>query len=234
MFDKGTQVCLLPRLALSELMALSGLVRHLVGKGLRVMVIAHKDHASAVRCLYGDITDGIRFTFVSGWNHLYSPRGSSSADNLLDSLQAAGHVIVPLDSYRQACPYLALDIDPAEARTGFLLTRALDQERALHQRIVEAVGHAYVVVHDADDRRIRRHLLPAGLPVVDVRDPRWRTPNIFDWVQAVDRAAELHAIDSCFMFMADTLALRARRVLHAYTSPGPGRATYHDTTIIYG
>lgn len=218
------RLCLLPRLALSELLALSGVVRHLVGQGAQVMVVTHKSHASSVRSLYGDIGDSsLRFTFVGGWDHVY-------AADVLESARARGYSVVPVPSFRQASPYASLGIDSATARSSFMLTRNLDRECELRDRIVAAVGPTYVVLHDADDRRIRRRLLPHGVPVVDVRDPRWRTPIIFDWVRTMDHAVAVHAIDSCFMLLAETLSLRASRVLHAYAG---GATAYPGATVVY-
>lgn len=233
MLKRDAMVCLLPRLSLSDLLAARGLVKHLVCQGAaHVMVLAPKRYASEVRMLYGDMND-VRFTFVTGWQDLYSET-AGQAGSVLESLQARGYDIVPLASFHDTCPYKTMGVPPEEARVGFQLTRCLHRERALHARVVAAVGPVYAVVHDDPGRRIRRHLLPAGVPVVDVRDPLWRAPNVFDWIQTMDHAAEVHAIDSCFMLLADTLMLRARKVVHAYAGGGT-RVRYHDAAaVVYG
>lgn len=227
-FERGSRVCVVPRPALTDLMAVSGAVRHLADRGVHVMVVVHKRHASSVPRLYMDAGTGVRFTFVDDWDADGQPPAA-----VMDGLQAKGYAVVHLHSVRDACPCAALGVSAGKARAAFRVSsdRAADD---LLDRIVQAVGPTFVVVHDAGDRRIRRQLLPQGLPVVDVRDPAWRTPSIFDWAHALGQAAELHAIDSCFVLMAEAMSLRARRVLHAYASP-PGRrvAHHHGTTLVY-
>lgn len=95
-------------------------------------------------------------------------------------------------------------------------------------------NRAYAVVHHDESRPIRRDLVPQHLAVVDVRDPAFRTDNLFDWITVLDHAAQLHAIDSCFLLVADMLALRCRKFLHAYTSPAVTAARYTDVIAIWG
>lgn len=223
----GSKICLLPRLALCDLIALSGLVHHLAVRCQTVMVVAHRKHVSEVKALYGEAPN-VRFTFVHGWNDLYGDH------DVLTAARGQGYEVVPLGSVGDCCPYRFLGVDPSELAGGFRLTRRLADEQTLHERIVREVGPKYVVVHDDEGRRIRDHLLPAGVPVVRVRDPRWRRPSAFEWIQAMDGATEVHAINSCFAMLAGVLAVRAPLVLHAYASPCGARVRHSAARVIYG
>lgn len=203
------KVCLLPRLALSDLIAINGLVRTLCAESDDVMVVAKRDHVGPIRSLYGDVPS-LRFKFVDSWSSLHSPDGG-----VLSDAEKAGYTIVPLPSFRQSCPYALVGLHASLARTAFVMRRSQDQENALLRRVRDAVGQTFVVVHD-DTRRIRRDLLPRGYATVSVRDPAFRTPNIFDWIAVIDNAVQLHGVDSCFMLMADYLALKARKYVHTY------------------
>jgi hypothetical protein len=241
----GDRVCLLPRLSISELIALTGLVRSLCAGSVQVMLLAKRAHARAVRNLYGNVP-GVRFKFVESWDELYTPpedrgagdpRGDADAgdprDTVLGDLARLEYRVVPLPSFREACPYRMLGLDPKAAEYEFQLQRNLGDERALHESIVRRVGTVYAVVHDDPARLIRRQLLPQNMPIVDVRDPAFRTANPFDWITAIDRAVQFHGIDSCFMLMADCLGLRARKYLHAYASPAASSASsYRDVVTI--
>lgn len=225
--NEDTKVCLLPRLAICDLIALCGLVHHLAQTCREVMVVAHRKHVHEVKALYGD-APGVRFTFINGWGDLYG------SHDVLSTARRAGYEVVPMASVGDCCPYRLLGVDAAEYRTGFRLTRRLEDEQDLHDRIVRELGPAYVVVHDDESRPIRNELLPPGMPVVRVRDPRWRRPSVFDWIRAIDGARELHVVHSCFAMLADALALRPSRVLHAYASPCGARARHTASRVIYG
>lgn len=228
------KVCLLPRLSLTELIHVSGLVRSICERSTDVMLLAKRDHVRPLRCLYGDLPN-VRFQFVDSWDQLYSA-ASAGSDSLLDKLEKMQYRVVPLPSFREACPYTMLGLASSLAVSNFKLQRNLDDERHLLDKVVEAVGSTFVVVHD-DDRAIRKDLMPDGLPRVHVRDPRFRTPNPFDWIQVIDQAVQFHGIDSCFLMIADVLALRCRKFCHAYAYPTshPLRpAAYRDVVVVWG
>lgn len=227
--NDGDKICLLPRLALSELIALTGLARHLCTRHVDLIMVAKRQHVNSIRCMYEDIP-GIRFKFIDAWDELHA---TDHDGGVLKEMERLEYRIIPLPSFREACPYRLLGIDPETARNEFMLHRNLKAEESLHARIVQEVGPTYVVVHDDEARRIRRELLPQGIPHVSVRDPRYRTCNIFDWIQTIDRAAQFHAIDSCFLLTADCLSLRARKYLHAYTAPNTSAHASYDVVTIW-
>lgn len=222
------RLCLLPRQSLTELLAVSPLVRELCVAKDEVMVVVPPKYAACLRNVFGDVPN-VRFRFAKSWTEAVSAAA-------LAALRASGHEVVPLPSARQACAHALLGLDPRGWRADFLLHRSLPAEEAQWRRVQAAVGDTYVVLHDdpRDGRVIRRQLLPPGLPVVDVRDPRFRTANPLDWIQAMDRAVQVHAVDSCFLFLADLLALRPRKHLHAYAGrAATSRHIYRDVTPIF-
>lgn len=223
------KVCLIPRLSLAELIYLVGLVRTLRSHKMDVMVITHKRHAPHVRVLYGDMP-GVRFTFLSGWSELHDD------EPVLRRMQDAGYTLLPLSSYRTVCPYAVVGLPSSVAGTEFNVERAPQAEKALLDRVRAEVGDTYVVVHDKPGRRLRKHLLPDALPVVRVDDPRFQASSPFEWIQVMDHALQLHAVDSCFLMLANILALRPRKFCHAYTDGDMAYrpAVYGDALTIWG
>lgn len=227
------KVCLLPRLSLSEVMYISGLVRAVAAQSTDVMLLAKRDHVRPIRTLFADLPS-VRFKFVESWDELSKP-GASGA-SLLEYIEGQGYRLVPLPSFREACPYTLLGLESSLARCRFAVDRDEGAEHSLLERVHDEVGPTYAVVHDDDSRRIRRHLIPEGLPVVRVRDPRWRTANMFDWAQVIDHAIQFHGIDSCFLLMADLLGLKPRKFCHSYcdatSASRPG--VYRDVITVWG
>lgn len=204
MDDTFDKVCILPRLSLSELLHISGLVRSVCERSSDVILVAHRDHVRSLRNMYDDIPN-LTFKLITEFTHA-----------MLDSVEDKGYRIIPLQSFRVACPYATMGVDPALAQTQFVTHRCLEHERELHNRICKDVGPVYAVVHDDEKRPIKKHVLPKDVPIINVRDPKYRRGSIFDWVQTIDQAVQFHGIDSCFTMMADMLALRARKFVHVY------------------
>jgi len=232
--DGCDRVCLLPRLSLSELIHIGGLVRAIAERATDVMLLAKRAHVGPIRCLYGDLPN-VRFHFVDDWDQLYLP-STERGETLLERLEQKKFRVVPLPSFREACPYAMLGLPVGLAQTEFRLHRNLEDERRLLDLVTAAVGSTYVVVHDDPERRIRPSLTPDGLRVVSVRDPAFRTGNPFDWILVIDQAVQFHGIDSCFLMMADALDLRCRKFCHAYANPTshvrPG--AYRDVVMVWG
>lgn len=218
------KVCLVPRLSLSELLTINGLVREICERSAEVMLLAKRDHVASLRCLYADVPN-LRFKFLESW---------AGHEGVFDDVEKRGYRVVPLPSFREACPYTLLGLSHALAAEKFVVSRSLGAERAVHEAVVRAVGPTYIVVHHDESRPIRRDLVPEGIPVVDVRDPQFRTDCIFDWIQTIDGALQFHGIDSCFLLMADALALRARKYFHAYASPTTAATRFRDVITIWG
>lgn len=214
----------MPRLGLSEFLAIAPLVRDVSARATDVMLLAKRDHVRSLRSLFEDLPN-VRFTFVTAWDALQT---------VLVDMERHGYRVVPLPSFREACPYDLLGLNVVTGVDAIRVHRRLDAEHALYRRVLEAVGHgSYVVIHHDDERRLRSALLPRQYAVVNVRDPQFRSPNIFDWLETIDKAAELHAIDSCFLLMADSFQLGARAYLHAYTSSKPSAHRYKNVITIY-
>ena len=106
--------------------------------------------------------------------------------------------------------------------SSFYVPRDQEREEEFFRRV--AGDGPYVFVHD--DRiyggGIDPHRLPPGMRVVRA-DPKL-TGNIFDYGLVIERAREVHAVDSVFMFLADLLAYDApaqKLVVHRYARQNP-------------
>lgn len=225
----GERVCVLPRLSLCELIAACGLVRTVCSRSTDVMLVVNRDHVSPVRAMFSDVPN-MRFTCVDSWEAVYA--GDRPGErSFLDAMEAKGYKIIPLPSVRDLDVYGLLGLDRALMHTAFAVHRSSSVEEALLRRVVAETGATFSVKHDAPDRRIKPGTT-GPYPVVDVNDPRFKTANIFDWLMVMDRAIELHAIDSCFVMLADVLSLRPRKYVHAYTSPKMPRH-YRDAIVVW-
>jgi hypothetical protein len=138
--------------------------------------------------------------------------------------------------------YLQCGLDPGLRFSGFGappgVAAAAERSRALAARVRElAAGRPYALVHDDAARPLDRARLPLpwNVKVLHVDDPRLRSEDLFDYVDALAGAAEFHGIDSCFMHLAQHLALPrggGLRACHAYARGGDVTAVFPGTKVV--
>jgi len=107
--------------------------------------------------------------------------------------------------------------------SSFHVGRDYGRERDFFNRVVPA--QPYVFVHDDS-----AYGAPISLPMASlknapvVRADPGLTGNIFDYCSVIEKAAEIHAVDSVFMFLADCLSYdhpRQKRFVHRYARQNP-------------
>jgi len=84
---------------------------------------------------------------------------------------------------------------------NFKTVRDLNRELTLFKKFDIKEGE-YIFVHDDPSRKFIIHKnLPEGVPVV--RNVPGLTNNVFDYCYLIEKAKEVHVIESSFMFMID-------------------------------
>lgn len=236
------KVCIVPHMGLSDMLILNGLVRTACAERPEVLMFVKRSYISSLRTMFGDLPN-LRLKFVDTVEQLYA-NGFRLAAEAVD----AGYALLLLGVHSSSADWKSLDttwqralyrqagLDPGLMRSGFRVQRNEERERALLATVKAAVGDAYVVVHDDPGRSLvlDRGFLPPGVPVVHVDDPRWRTKNIFDYASLIDNAIQFHALDSCFLLMADLMRLGSRAFCHAYvrTPDLPDDFYKSDVTVL--
>lgn len=105
---------------------------------------------------------------------------------------------------------------------NFYVARDITREEALFARI--APQGAYVFLHEdrSRDFTINRGKIHPELSIYE-SDPAL-TDNVFDYCTLIERAREIHVIDSSFMFLIDCLPYITpgqALVVHRYARPNP-------------
>lgn len=113
-------------------------------------------------------------------------------------------------------------VDLAKKWDSFYVERDSAREQALFEKV--APKREYIFLHEDTSRdfTINRKKLPKHLPIYTA-DPTL-TDNAFDYCLLIEKAKEIHVIDSSFMFMIDCLAYSApgqKLVVHRYARPNP-------------
>lgn len=198
-------------LGLGDHILCNALVRHFAARHATLGLFVKRRYLESVRFMYRD-NPGIRFfavrddrevaTFLRRWPQAPCIRiGFENLDITRLSFAESFYQQVGLDYAR---------------RWDGIVPRDRAREEALYHRLVGQPG-PYIFMHDDPGRGyvIDRDRLPAGVPVV--RPLPGLTDIIFDYALVMERAAEIHCMDSSFRHVVDTLELSGPRLfLHLY------------------
>ncbi|TSC68811.1 MAG: hypothetical protein G01um101456_485 [Parcubacteria group bacterium Gr01-1014_56] len=106
--------------------------------------------------------------------------------------------------------------------SSFYVERDRGREQNLFARI--APKESYIFIHD--DALYGARMLPQKLPahLKVVRAQKDLTDNIFDYCTVIERAEEIHVVDSVFMFLVDCLPYQnptQKLFIHRYARSNP-------------
>jgi len=87
----------------------------------------------------------------------------------------------------------------------FGLVRDLEREKKLFKKLGLSEGEEFIFVHDQQERLIDESKLPKGIKVIK---PIYLDGFIFDYLYTIEKAKEVHCIDSSFVNLIDCMQLR--------------------------
>ena len=111
--------------------------------------------------------------------------------------------------------YARFDIPIEKKRESFFVERDLEREEALFRKA--ELPSSYIFIHDYAPYLIDQMRIQSTLPAF--RPDKRFTDNVFDYCTVIERAAELHVIDSSFMNLIECLPYTnpsQRLYLHRY------------------
>lgn len=198
-------------LGLGDHILCNALVRHFAARHATLGLFVKRRYLESVRFMYRD-NPGIRF---------FAVRDDREVGDFLHHWPKAPCIRIGFEnldistlSFAESF-YQQVGLDYARRWDG-MVQRDRAREEALYHRLVGQPG-PYIFVHDDPGRGyvIDRDRLPADLPVV--RPQPGLTDIIFDYALVLERATEIHCMDSSFRHVVDTLELSGPRLfLHLY------------------
>ena len=225
----------IPHMGLGDTVVLAGLVRYIAARPdvEEIVYPVKKQYVTATEFLFDGIKN-IELMEVKD-DACISPRFGGTGDVIKD-FENRGYDIVPWGLHVMSprdwsslhpdfshCFYVQAGVEHAVSYTHFHPRRDLERERSLYDRVVAKLGPEYVFLHEDRARGfvIDRHLLPEGVPVFDAHDLEIHADNIVEYCTVMERAKELHFIDSCFALLADRLpGVACPTTCHAYAREG--------------
>lgn len=99
--------------------------------------------------------------------------------------------------------YKIADVDFAKKWENFYIPRNLEKELDFLKKVTPSNGYVFVHEDNARNYTINREKIGSKFPIFT---PQTKfTNNIFDYCTIIEKATEIHVIDSSFMFLIDCL-----------------------------
>jgi hypothetical protein len=231
------KLLLIPHMGLGDTVVLVGLVRYIAKNMQEIVYPVKKKYIESTECLFDGI-DNITILQIEDDRDISPTFGADGS--LVEDFVRRGYCLMVLgvhamnlEQWNSLHPdfshrfYIQTDVDHSVSYTHFRPRRDPERERWLYDRVVAELGPEYVFLHEDRARGldIDRSRLPAGVAVFDAHDPLVRSDNILDYCMVMERAKELHFIDSCFALLADRLpGVTCPMTCHAYV-----RGPVHDS-----
>ena len=114
--------------------------------------------------------------------------------------------------------YKIADVPFRQKWDSFYVERDYGAEKRLESLL--KLPERYIFLHDDNRYPVHTESLPSSIPVV--RAIPGLTENAFDYRGIIERASEVHVIDSSFMFLVDCLDYEApnqKLFIHRYARP---------------
>ncbi|MEI7766674.1 MAG: hypothetical protein WCJ97_04450 [Phycisphaerae bacterium] len=214
-------------IGLGDLIIFSPMVRYYASKYI-VYTPVRKHNLPTFNRLFKSC-DNINACMVDSGEH-----GDNQSDQLADEYKKAGcHVISQSwNVYDTIQTGLRFDeLFYAENKLNFddrwgkfEVTRDREREDEVYNTIVKS--EKYIFLHDDAARNLKldTSLLPDGVSVV--RPEPGVSDTIVDYLTVMERAVEIHGMDSSFALLADSVIDNKKMYLHRYVRQGISSASY--------
>lgn len=208
-------------MGLGDMILCNGLVRNICKKFDKVVTFVKPEYRDSIVFMYRDLT-----------NLEVIPMQETSIDIFLQKVEPDSKIVVGfgniehlLETYRfDECFYRQVGLKFERRWSDFYIQRDHEAE----QKLMQSYGlekDEYIFIHDDPARGyfLNEQLLPKDIKQFR---PDGREKNIFNYCSIIENAKEIHAMDSCFKHIADSLALTNALYYHVYVRSG---ANHHVT-----
>ncbi len=208
---------ILPHLGLGDYLVCNGLIRNLVNKKPieKFILFVNQNYKDSIHFMLKDI-ENLEFSYL--------PAVEFNRTYILPYIKHHPYFLIiigydTLDRSKTADRsfYEALGYDFNKRWDDFYIEREWEREMALFDKFDVKEGK-YIFLHESpgigvNDNIIDRNKL-SDLPIVQA-DIKY-TKNIFDYCYLLEHAAEIHCIESSFLFLIDSIETNGKLYSHRY------------------
>ncbi len=229
-------ICILHHLGLGDQLMINGLVNH-VSEHSHVYVVAKRCHKDTLEFMYRD-HDNITMVYIDNispqriWNRIKSlnmnvlPLATYGAeDQLWKFMTHTGNPGTMFTNWAYGV-YVQAGVNPLFMHTKFHVSRDLTREQELFDKL-DLIDKDYIFVHDSGSGECKK--IDVDKDDMLVVRPDMDVTNIFDYLTIMDRAKEIHCINSAFAWLVELtkIGLPHTNFLHVKNAH-----SYYDTKAV--
>jgi len=195
-------------LGLGDHIICHGIVREYCKKYDRVGIFCHPHNYQSVSFMYRDLKNLEIMQGSEKDAREFARQGGRGNKHAFDEMKIVGFENLDGNSGElfEKQFYRLAGVDFSKKWDSFFVERDREREEVLWEKV--APRGEYVFLHEDSPRnyRIERRMIDSRYPIVTA-NPKTAS-NAFDYCTVIERAKEIHVIDSSFMFLVDCLSYR--------------------------
>lgn len=208
---------ILPHLGLGDYLVCNGLIRNLIKDNSDYILFTNKNYKESIEFMFRDIKN-LSFSLIPAveFNRQYIMPYIKHTDYKLTLI---GYDAMDYVTSADKMFYKQHKIDFEKRWTDFYVERDLEREKKLfeHYNVKE---NEYIFLHEGGSSNanfIDRTKIKNDLKIVSPENGL--TENIFDYCYLIEYAAEVHIIESSFLFLIDSIKTNGNLFSHRYARP---------------
>ena len=200
-------------LGLGDHIVCNGLVRYLTKFETDVTIAVKKHNAISVKAMYADTN--FKFDEIV--------TDQDAINNYTTTVRRIGFEHVKLDWEESF--YNQYHVAYAERWKSYYCKRNKKHEQDLVKKLNLPEKFAFVNITASTGKE--EAIIDTTLPIIELQH---LTDNMFDWIAVLERATELHTIDSSIFHLIKQYRFSKRKVFYDVRSTPPFRPTFEDST----
>lgn len=204
----------------------NGIIRTYAEQNEKLFVNVVPSTADNVRYMYRDLNN-IEFYELHYPNYLSYINSNPENEYLVIGCTGEYFNLIDIKHYRSFDHgfYSIAKVPYIDRWNKFYFKRDLQKEKeAYYDKIGLIKGEEYVFIHEdpSRGRLLRPDLLPLNYRIISAHD--YKNVGVFDFIYTIEKAKEVHVMDSCFLALIDNLQLKHEKLfIHNY---GRNRVVY--------
>lgn len=206
----------------------NGLVRTIIDKKNQYIMFVKEHNYGSVSYMYRDIPN-LRFLIGDDAAAINFLNANAVPQNQVKLI--GFNWVDPTNHNLEENFYMQHQIDPHKKWDSFYCERDEQAEQKVYEHF--SINEDYIFVHDDSRYHIDESKLPQGLRII--RPQIGVVDSIFCYAKVMEKAKQLHLMESCFGWMAELMKLNPELYMHRY-SRNPSKfetPTYRNVKEIY-
>lgn len=213
-------------LGLGDHIICNGLVRHYAEKYDKIFLFVKPHNITNVKYMYRD-NPNIKFLALNDPDVYSFMRFNPYNKYLIVGITREWFynldVLKKYETFDQGF-YDVVDVSFEYKWEKFYFERDIEKEKdAFYNKIGLKDGEEFIFVHDnpSQGRFFKKELIPSHMKIINPND--YLLINLFDFLYTIEKAKEVHVMNSSFMNLIDCIQLKTEKlVLHSYARTDMG------------